>query len=88
MDSAHRIKFEYEVETRGLRHYRDSHGLEATLGLDEDTRTEEQIIEDKRAVGLSVIEVSAGSWYNMVSAGKLSAILDALEEPDKTTAEE
>ena len=55
---------------RGLRYYRVSHGLETALGFDEDTRTDEEIIEDRKAVGVPVIEVKAESWYKMVSAGK------------------
>ena len=79
--------FEYEKSTRGLRYYRVSHGLEAALGFDEDTRTDEEIIEDRKAVGVPVIEVKAASWYKMVSAGHLPAILDALEEADMSVSE-
>lgn len=79
--------FEYEKSARGLRYYRVSHGLETALGFDEDTRTDEEIIEDRKAVGVPVIEVKAESWYKMVSAGKLPAILDALEEADKSVSE-
>jgi hypothetical protein len=79
--------FEYEKSARGLRYYRVSHGLEAALGFDEDTRTDEEIIEDHKAVGVPVIEVQAASWYKMVSAGKLPAVLDALERPDRSVAE-
>lgn len=79
--------FEYEKSTRGLRYYRVSHGLEAALGFDEDTRTDEEIIEDRKAVGVPVIEVKAASWYKMVSAGHLPAILGALEERHKSLAE-
>ena len=79
--------FEYEKSSRGLRYYRVSHGLEAALGFDEDTRTDDEIIEDRKAVGVPVIEVEAGSWYKMVSAGHLPAILDALEKVDRPLAE-
>jgi hypothetical protein len=78
--------FEYEKSSRGLRYYRVSHGMEAALGLAEDTRTDEEIVEDRKAIGVPVIEVKAESWYKMVSAGHLPAILGALEEADKPLA--
>ena len=52
-----------------------------------ETRTDEEIIEDRKAVGVPVIEVKAESWYKMVTAGHLPAILDALEDADRLLAE-
>jgi hypothetical protein len=83
-----RAWFEYEKATRGLRWYRVSHGLAAALGTDiEATRSDEQIIEDRQAVGVPVIEVEAKSWYAMVRAGHLPALLNTLEGTDRPVAE-
>ena len=78
---------EYEKETRGLRWYRVSHGLAVGLGMDDPELSDEQIVEDREMVGAPVIEVEAKSWFAMVNAGHLPALLNALEEGDRPIAE-
>jgi hypothetical protein len=71
--------WEYEVAVRGLRFWRVSHGLAASLGIAEDKRTDIEIAAERNARGVPVISVHQRDWWNLASNGEVSRLLTLLE---------
>ncbi len=71
--------WEYEAAVRGLRFWRVSHGLAASLGVIEDTRSDEQIVADHDARGIAVIKVHQRDWWNLATRGEVPRLLTLVE---------
>ncbi len=72
--------WEFEASTRGLRWWRVSHGLAEALGLGEDNRDDEDVVEEREALGVPVIGLSGKSWWWLVRFGMAAPVLTFLEE--------
>lgn len=62
--NALRSWWEYESATRGLRWWRVSHGLAEALGVKEDNRDDEEIVEERESLGIPVIGLAGKSWWS------------------------
>lgn len=71
--------WEYEAAVRGLRFWRVSHGLAASLGIDEDARTDEEIVADRDTRGIPVIKIHRRDWWNLATRGEVPALLTMVE---------
>jgi len=71
--------WEYEAAVRGLRFWRVSHGLAASLGVSEDTRSDEEIVVDHDARGIAVIKVHQRDWWNLATRGEVPKLLTLVE---------
>jgi hypothetical protein len=71
--------WEYEAAVRGLRFWRVSHGLSAALGVVDDSRTDEQIVSEKNAHGVTVIKVHRRDWWNLATRGEVPMLLKLVE---------
>lgn len=71
--------WEYEAAVRGLRFWRVGHGLAASLGVSEDTRSDEEIVADHDARGIAVIKVHQRDWWNLATRGEVPRLLTLVE---------
>lgn len=71
--------WEYEAAVRGLRFWRVSHGLATSMGVAEDTRTDEEVVADHNVRGVAVIKVHRRDWWNLATRGDVPRLLTLVE---------
>ena len=78
--------WEFEKAVRGLRYWRVSHGLATSLGLAEDSRTDDEIAAEKDTYGVPVLRIHQRDWWNLATKGRVAELLTLVETSGVTAA--